>query len=255
MTPVLTASAKPVYPSAKEVQDAKAAASGRASQVAAAQAEYAAASARLAEVQDRAEMAAERYNGARVLLQQRTDAARSAGRQASAAGRTAQAASDKVGQLAAQAYMQGNGSFSGLETILSSKGPQEVIDRASGMAVVSDLRTQVLQEASATSVVAGVLQRQAARSQAQQLAAAQAAETARAEAQSMADAAQAQAAAIQRQQAQLVAQLATLRHTSAAPEGRRQAGLKAEAEARAAAAARAAAERRAREAARQAAAR
>src|SRR4051794_3660285 len=169
MTPVLTASAKPVYPSAKEVQDAKAAASGKASQVSAVQAQYAAASARLAEVQARAEMAAERYNGARVLLQQRTDAARSAGRQASAAGRTAQVASDKVGELAAQAYMQGGGSFSGLETILSSKGPQEVIDRASGMAVVSDLRTQVLQEASATSVVAGVLQRQAARSQAQQL--------------------------------------------------------------------------------------
>ena len=255
MTPVLTASAKPVYPSAKEVQDAKAAASGKAGQVSAVQAQYAAASARLAEVQARAEMAAERYNGARVLLQQRTDAARSASRQASAAGRTAQVASDKVGQLAAQAYMQGGGSFSGLETILSSKGPQEVIDRASGMAVVSDLRTQVLQEASASSVVAGVLQRQAARAQAQQLAAAQAAEAARAQAQSMAAAAQAQTAAIQRQQAQLVAQLATLRHTSAALEGQRPAGLKAEAEARAAAAAKAAAERRAREAARQAAAR
>jgi peptidoglycan DL-endopeptidase CwlO len=250
MTPVLTASAKPVYPSAKEVQDAKAAASGKAGQVAAVQAQYAAASARLAEVQARAEMAAERYNGARLLLQQRTDAATSASRQATAAGRTAQVASDKVGQLAAQAYMQGNGSFSGLETILSSKGPQEVIDRASGMAVVSDLRTQVLQEASATSVVAGVLQRQAAQAQAQQLAAAQAAESARAEAQAMADAAQAQTAAIQRQQAQLVAQLATLRHTSVALEGRRQAGLKAEAEARAAAAAKAEAERRAREAAR-----
>jgi peptidoglycan DL-endopeptidase CwlO len=250
MTPVLTASAKPVYPSAKEVQDAKAAASGKAGQVAAVQAQYAAASARLAEVQARAEMAAERYNGARLLLQQRTDAAKSASRQATAAGRTAQVASDKVGQLAAQAYMQGGGSFSGLETILSSKGPQEVIDRASGMAVVSDLRTQVLQEASATSVVAGVLQRQAAQAQAQQLAAAQAAESARAQAQAMADAAQAQTAAIQRQQAQLVAQLATLRHTSVALEGRRQAGLKAEAEARAAAAAKAEAERRAREAAR-----
>ena len=88
--------------------------------------------------------------------------------------------------------MQGGGSLGGLETILSSNGPQEVIDRASGMAVVSDLRTQVLQEASATSVVAGVLQRQAARAQAQQLAAAQAAESARAQAQAMADAAQAQ---------------------------------------------------------------
>ena len=160
-----------------------------------------------------------------------------------------------MGQLAAQAYMQGGGSLGGLETILSSKGPQEVIDRASGMAVVSDLRTQVLQEASATSVVAGVLQRQAARAQAQQLAAAQAAESARAQAQAMADAAQAQTAAIQRQQAQLVAQLAALRHTSVALEGRRQAGLKAEAEARAAAAAKAEAERRAREAARREAAR
>ena len=199
-------------------------------------------------------MAAEQYNGARLLLQQRTDAARSADRQSGAARRTAQAASDKVGQLAAQAYMQGGG-FAGLETILSSNGPQDVLDRASGMAVVSDLRTQVLQDASATSVVAGVLQRQAARAKAQQLAAAQAAESARAAAQATADGAQAEAASIQRQQGELVAQLAALRHTSVALEGQRQAGLKAEAEARAAAAAKAEAERRAREAARQEAAR
>ena len=90
-------------------------------------------------------MAAERYNGARVLLQQRTDAARSASRQASAAGRTAQAASDKVGQLAAAGvHARQAGASAGWRPILSSNGPQEVIDRASGMAVVSDLRTQVL---------------------------------------------------------------------------------------------------------------
>jgi peptidoglycan DL-endopeptidase CwlO len=254
MTPVLAASAKPVYPSAKEVQDARAAASSKAAQVSAVQARYAAASARLAEVQNQAEAAAESYNGARLLLSQRTAAARSAGERASAADRTARVASDKVGQLAAQAYMQGGG-FSGLETLLSSNGPQDVLDRASGMAVVSDLRTQVLQQASATSVVAGVLQRQAAQAQAQQLAAARAAESARAQAQATADAAQAETATIQRQQGQLVAQLASLRHTSVALEGKRQAGLKAEAEARAAAAAKAEAERQAREAARREAAR
>ena len=247
MTPALTASADPVYPSAQQVREAQGAALSKAGQVSAAQAQYAAASARLADVQARAEMAAESYNGARLLLQQRTAAARSAGERATAAQRTADAASDKVVQLAAQAYMNGGADLGGLETVLSSNGPQEAIDRASGMAIVSDLRTQVLQQASATSVVAGVLQRQAAQAQAQQVAAAQEAESARARAQATADGAQAETAAIQRQQSELVTQLAALQHTSVALEGQRQAGLKAEAEARAAAAAKALAERRARE--------
>jgi len=77
MTPVLTASADPVYPSAQQVREAQGAALSKAGQVSAAQAQYAAASARLADVQARAEMAAESYNGARLLLQQRTAAARS----------------------------------------------------------------------------------------------------------------------------------------------------------------------------------
>ena len=247
MTPVLTASADPVYPSAQQVREAQGAALSKAGQVSAAQAQYAAASARLADVQARAEMAAESYNGARLLLQQRTAAARSAADRATAAQRTADAASDKVVQLAAQAYMNGGADLGGLETVLSSNGPQEAIDRASGMAIVSDLRSQVLQQASATSVVAGVLQRQAAQAQAQQVAAAQEAERARARAQATAEGAQAETVAIQRQQSELVTQLAALQHTSVALEGQRQAGLKAEAEARAAAAAKALAERRARE--------
>ena len=247
MTPVLTASADPVYPSAQQVREAQGAALSKAGQVSAAQAQYAAASARLADVQARAEMAAESYNGARLLLQQRTAAARSAAERATAAQRTADAASDKVVQLAAQAYMNGGADLGGLETVLSSNGPQEAIDRASGMAIVSDLRSQVLQQASATSVVAGVLQRQAAQAQAQQVAAAQEAESARARAQATADGAQAETVAIQRQQSELITQLAALQHTSVALEGQRQAGLKAEAEARAAAAAKALAERRARE--------
>ena len=143
--------------------------------------------------------------------------------------------------------MNGGADLGGLETVLSSNGPQEAIDRASGMAIVSDLRSQVLQQASATSVVAGVLQRQAAQAQAQQVAAAQEAESARARAQATADGAQAETVAIQRQQSELITQLAALQHTSVALEGQRQAGLKAEAEARAAAAAKALAERRARE--------
>ena len=152
--------------------------------------------------------------------------------------------------------MNGGADLGGLETVLSSHGPQEVIDRASGLAIVSDLRSEVLQQASASSVVAGVLQRQAAQAQAQQVAAAQEAESARARAQATADGARAETVAIQRQQSELVTQLAALQHTSVALEGQRQAGLKAEAEARAAAAAKALAERRAREeAARQEAAR
>src|SRR6185436_994681 len=92
----------------------------------------------------------------------------------------------RLGQLAARTYMQG-GSLGQLEVFLSSKGPQELLDRAAGIQLVTDIRGRVLQDADASAVVAGVLRRQAAQAQAQQLAAQQAAESARTAAQTQVD--------------------------------------------------------------------
>jgi len=251
-TPTVIAHADPVYPSAGQVDAARAAVGDKAAQVAAVEAHLMTSNARLVEVQTAADVANEKYNLARILLQQRTDAAKAAGERAAAAQKTATIASDKLGQFAAATYMQG-GNLGQLEAFLSSKGPQDLLDRAAGIALISDIRGRIMQEADASSVVAGVLRRQAAQAQAQQLAAEQTAESARAAAQAQVEAAAAETAAIHTQQSAMIGQLAALRNTSIALESQRQQGLKAAAEARAATEARAAAQARAAAAARDAA--
>jgi cell wall-associated NlpC family hydrolase len=236
--PTVSAQADPVYPSEGQVKAAKAAVGDKAAQVAAVEAQLVASNARLVEVQTAAEMANEKYNLARILLQQRTDSAKSAGERSAAAQKTADTASDRLGQFAARAYMQG-GNLGQVEAFLSSKGPQEVLDRAAGIQLISDIRSRILQDADASSVVAGVLRRQAAQAQAQQLAAQQAAESARGAAQAQVNSATAVTATIHARQGAMIAQLAALRNTSVALEKRRHDGLKAAAEARAAAAAQA----------------
>ncbi|MEP7034824.1 MAG: C40 family peptidase [Actinomycetota bacterium] len=251
-TPTLIAQADPVYPSAGQVNAAKAAVGDKAAQVSAVEAQLMAANARLVEVQTAADTANEKYNLARILLQQRTDAAKAAGQRATAAQTAATIASDKLGQFAAATYMQG-GSLGSLEVFLSSKGPQDLLDRAAGVQLITDIRGRIMQDADASSVVAGVLRRQAAQAEAQQLAAAQTAESARAQAASQVATAAAQTAAIHVQQSAMISQLATLRNTSVALERQRQDGLQAAAEVRAATEARAAARARAAAVARDAA--
>ena len=204
--PTVSAQADPVYPSENEINKAKAAVGSKGAQVAAVEADLMASNARLGQMQTTAGMVNEKYNLARILLQQRTDAAKSAGERADAAQKTAGIASDRLGQFAATAYMQG-GSLGQLEAFLSSDGPQEVLDRAAGIQLIADIRARVLQDADASSVVATVLRRQAAQAQAQQLAAQQAAESARAAAQAAVESAAAETARIHTLQGAMIAQL------------------------------------------------
>ena len=227
---------KPVYPSQEQVDSAKAAASSTAAKVAGLDARYAAASARLAQVQTRAAAAAEAYNGARLQLAQKKKAAQAALARAASAQKQADTASLDVRRYAAAVYQQG-GSLGDLEAFLSSQGPQELLDRAASLEAVGAARNRTLQRASATSVVADTMRRQAAQAEAQQLAAAQRAEKARGDAQAQADAAVAASAQIQQEQQTMATQLASLRNSSVALERQRQDGLRAAAEARAAAAA------------------
>ncbi|GAB3072678.1 C40 family peptidase [Pedococcus soli] len=230
-----TADPNPVYPSKAQVDRAKAAVTGTAGQISTLDAQYASASAQLSLVQDSAAAAAEEFNGARVALEQRAAESAAAQKRAAAAQKIADSASLEVRRYAANVYQQG-GSFGELEAYLDSKGPQELIDKASALEAVGDARTRSLQRADATSIVASTMRRQAAEAQAAQAKAAQAAEAARNAAQARADEAQAAAARIQQQQATLVTQLASLRKTSVDLERQRQDGLAAAAVARAAAA-------------------
>ena len=67
-TPMLSAQADPVYPSAGEVAAAKSAAGDKAAQVAAVEAHLMASNARLVEVQTAAEVANENYNLPQILM-------------------------------------------------------------------------------------------------------------------------------------------------------------------------------------------
>lgn len=243
--PALAAHAdSPVVPSSGQVKAARAAVGDKAAQVAVVEGQLKASNARLEEVQSAAEVAAETYNLARIRLQERTAAAKTSGELAAAAREAAGIASDKLGQSAAAAYRQGV-TLGRLEVFLSSKGPQEVLDRAADFQLVDDIRSRIMRDANESSALADVLSRQDARARAQQLAGAQAAESARAAAQAHVERAAAETAKIQRQQRKMVARLAALRHTSVSLERLRQSGLQAQAEQRAAEKVRAAARARA----------
>ncbi|HEY3481440.1 MAG TPA: C40 family peptidase [Streptomyces sp.] len=226
---------KPVYPSKSQVDRAKAAVTSTAGQISQLDAQYAAASARLADVQDQAAAANEAYNGARYELDQRTAEATAAKKRAADAQARADAAGLVVRQYAATVYQEG-GSLGSLEAYLSASGPQDLMDRAAALEAVGDARARTLQQAAATSVVADTMRRQAALAEEQQAAAAKAAEAARDTAKAKAEAAQAAATQIQTQQDHLATQLASLRKTSVDLEKQRQDGLAAAAAARAAAA-------------------
>ena len=235
-TATVSANADPVYPSAGQVKAAKAAVGYKVARIAVVEGRLAASNARLVKVQTAAEVAAEKYNLARILLQERTDAAKAAAERAAAAQKTAGIALEKLGQFAASEYMQG-GNLDQLEVFLSSKGPQDLLDRAAAVQLISDTRSRSLQDANVSSVVAGGLRRQAAQAQAQQLAAEQTSGSARTAAQAQVDLAAVETSSIRKQQSAMIAQLATLRNASVALERQRQDGLRAEARAAAAAAA------------------
>ncbi|KRF29216.1 NlpC/P60 family protein [Phycicoccus sp. Soil802] len=231
----LSAAADPVYPSKSQVDRAKTAVATTSGRIASLDAQYVAASARLAQVQDRAAAAAEAYNGARYELDQRSAETTAAKKRAAQAQDVADSAGLQVRRYAASVYQQG-GNLGELEAYLSSTGPQDLMDRATALEAVSDARAQSLQKADAASIVADTMRQQAAQAEAAQAKAAQAAEAARNAAQSQADEAKSAAAQIQKQQSSLTAQLATLRKTSVTLERQRQDGLAAAAAARAAAA-------------------
>jgi cell wall-associated NlpC family hydrolase len=210
-----------------QLDDAKKRAADKAAQVQAIQAQYSVAAAKLQQVRDAAEIAAEKYNAAELLLEQRTAAADAAGARAGAAVQAAKEAQDRVGSLAAHSYIEG-GNLGDLEPFLTKGGPQELLDRAAMLGTLSDIRDRGLQQAQATNTVAAVLQRQAAQAQAEQLAAAQTAQEAKDAAQAAADDASAQTAELKRRQDAMVLELAALEQTSLALQQEHQAALQSE---------------------------
>ena len=241
------ASAEP-YPSQGEVDAAKAAVTTTAQQVAALENRLAAANAAQAETEIAAATAGEDWNEAQVALEEATAAAVAAQAAAVQARADLADARSQIGSLAADAY-RGGGSFGGLEAVLATGGPQDLIDRAGTLRYLGNGRQQVFQRGQAAELVSQLMDEQARTAEQAQQDAADAAEAAKAEADRANAAAVAQVSATQTEKAEVTTQLAALRSTSVALEQQRQAGLEAERVARAEAAARAAQERRERDAA------
>jgi len=259
--PLSAAHADPLYPSADQVAGAKAAAASAADQVSALDQQLAASRDRVDNLQQAAGNAAEEANGAQLALERA--AAESADAQARAA--EAQAAADDavltLSRYAAEVY-QGGGETNQLNIFFGEGGPQDVLDKASGVQAVGAERARMAQDAESARLLAANLRQAASEAEARRATAAAAATAAADRARQAAQDAETQTAQIEQQQQEMVTQLAALQNTSVQLEQQRQAGIAAEqqrqreeANRRAAeAAAKAAAEKAAREAAERAAA-
>jgi len=234
--PIASATAKPdpVFPSQKQVDTAKAKVVTTQDQVAALTAQYQAASAQLDSVQEAASAAGEAYNGAKLLLDQRTAAAARAAEAAAQARSASDDAEKAIRQFAALAYQQ-DGSLGNVSAFMSASGPQDMVDRATALDTMGELRTAAYAKADAASQNAAAAQRNATLAAGQQQQASDQAAKALADAQAQATQAAAAATQIQGQQTQMASELASLQKTSVEVEQARQAGLRAEAIARAAA--------------------
>ena len=254
--PLSSAHADPVYPSADQVAGAQAAAASAADQVTSLDQQLAASRDRLDALQQDAGNAAEAANGAQLELEKA--AAESSDAQAKAA--TAQATADDamltLSRYAAEVY-QGGGDTGQLDIFFGGGGPQEVLDKASGIQAVGAERARMVQEAESARLLAANLKQVAAEAEGRRATAAAAAKAAADKARQAAQDAVTQTAQIEQQQQQMMTQLAALQNTSVQLEQQRQEGIAAEQErqreearrAAAEAAAKAAAEAAAREAA------
>ncbi|MFJ2576063.1 C40 family peptidase [Kitasatospora aureofaciens] len=241
------------YPSADDVDRARAEADLKAASIAGIEAGLTAARGELDRSGRSAEQAVEAYNGAQLALARARTEETAAARRAAAAEADRVAAADAAAQLAAETYRQGAGAeLSALNALLGAHGPREAGRRAAVVGVASDRTRQILDAATSTAAAASRASgtARAATEAAGKAAVEVGAAKGRAEARLAAQ--QSEVVAIGRRREQLLADLAAARHTTVELERQRREAL--EATAARAAAEKAAAEQAAAEAAAAAAA-
>jgi cell wall-associated NlpC family hydrolase len=233
-------------PTAAQVQASKDRVARLERQVRAASAAVAASQAALQKLSTDAEVAIEAYNKAVIVAaaaKQRLDADQVV---LDAAGAQVRSARQRVGAYAADAYR--GGALANLDALLSSNGPQTMLDRLSALDAVARVQRNVLQDLSAAQVYQHGVQQQAAVVAQQAAAAASAAAQARDQAEQKVAAQTAAVTGLQQAQQHLNDVLRHARVHATALERARLAALaqaRAEAAARRAAAAAAAAALRA----------
>jgi cell wall-associated NlpC family hydrolase len=233
-------------PTRQQVQEAREAADAAERDVAAVQAELAAANAQLQESAAAAARAAEAWNGARYRAQQARDAARAADERVDIAG------SDVADQQAAYAdalvtSYQLAPSLTAMSSIVQADGITTVVEQATTMQAAESALDSRYDGFRAAATLAEVASEQADDAEAEAAAAQAEAREARDAAAAAADAAAAEAQQVARRKDGLITELAALQDTSVELAAERQAALEEQAAQEAAAAAEAAAQQAAEE--------
>lgn len=226
---------KPV-PTQAQVDRAQAVADQKAGDVAALQASLAVANARLHDAAEKAEIAAEAYNGALWRLGQAKKATADA--RAAQADALAHVEQERAGiaQLATQSFQDGT-ALTGVTAILGADGPEGVMNRLGVTQSAADSMQARFDQYTALNALARVAEDKAAKAEQQQTELAEKAEKLRDEAASAANLAQSEAARIAGERRQLIEQLAAAQKISVELATERQHALEKKAEHAAAAAA------------------
>ena len=239
-------------PSQAQVDAAESAATDKARDVAAVQADLVLANQRLQQAAVAAAKAGEAYNGAAYRLEQARAEAKAAEQRAAAAQADVVRQQRAYGDVLATSYVMAP-QLTAMAAMMDAAGPTGVMEKWTTLESAEDAMNSQYDAFRATSTLATIAQAQAdrAREKAARLEAEM--QAAREAAEAAADAAGAEATRVADQKQALIAELARLQQVSVAIAQQRQDALEAQAAAAAAAAAQAAAEKAAEEAAEKAA--
>jgi peptidoglycan DL-endopeptidase CwlO len=234
-------------PTQAQVDKAKAAAAQKAGDVATLQASLAVANARLHSAAEKAEIAAEAYNGAMWRLQQAQQATADA--KAAAADALAHVAEQRAGiaQLVTQSYQDGT-VLNGVTAFLGAEGPAGVMGRLGVVQSAGDSMQARFDQYTALNGLARVATAKAGKAEKDQAVLAEKAQGLRDQAAQAANVAQSEAAGIAGQRRQLIEKLAAAQAISVELAAKRQKGLEKQAAEAAAAASAAAAKNKAKKA-------
>jgi peptidoglycan DL-endopeptidase CwlO len=216
-------------PSKAQVDAAKAKAEKKAGDVAALQASLAVANARLHEAAEKAEVAAEAYNGARWRLSEAQKATAQA--KAEVADALAHVEEQRAGiaQLVTQSYQDG-GALNSVTAVLGGEDPAGVMSRLGVVESAGDSMQARFDEYTALNALARVAQAKAEKAEKEQAALAKKAEELRDEATKLANIAQSEAARIAGERKLLIQALAKAQKISLELASKRQKGLEEKAE-------------------------
>ncbi len=224
--------AEPDYPSATDVDRAAAGAESAARQEAALVAALAQAELHLEQVQQKLQIANEKFVQAQLELTARTEAAAVADRKADLAAVAATEAQDLLGRLAVQSYLNNQG-LGGLEVMTGARTTAELVQSAVGFEVAQKLMDRSYDQATTARSQATQLRTRSDAAASQQRAATSSLGAARDQAQKLAEQAQLQSDQLRSAQQRAAEKLASLRRTSVALELDRQRGIAAAARERA----------------------